>query len=799
MIFLLNAVLALPSKRGGGTYQLVDNWRGENFFSGFDFFTGRDPTKGFVTYVDEGHAKNDGLVGITPGGGVYMGVDYTNTLDPNGAGRKSIRIETKKAYDEGLFIVDLKHMPGNACGVWPAFWTVGPSWPGDGEIDIIEAVNLITSSQITLHTGGSCLVSGSPMMGSLVTTECGEVAGTQGCVVNAGGGTFGSPFNVGGGGVYAMEWTADHIAIWSFDRGAIPASIVNDQPDVSTFGTPRAYFKGDCNFADHFRAQRLVFDTTFCGDWAGGVYGESGCPMTGDSKQSCHNYVAANPSAYKESYWEVDYVKIYQGGEKTSGISVGSSSANIAGHTPAHAASSSFAVGVAKRSSAIAQAQTQTQGPARSLSTFAGQPRIAPVASPIANRPVGGNSAAAQTLPEILTVINTIDVAPSGVAAEFTSILAETTGPGDVAATSVQNPAAQPPNTEIQITVVATPTNPAQNPELAQSTIAAAAQTSISDEITQTVTGYDPSPSSNSPSTQIVIVTAKNPFDSSFMAIAPVNGAASVLPAFVDDGGPAGGPDGSPDPATNPQAARASAVALTNTPAGGDPGPSGSAAGSANQPANPSAVAPAIAPAGDPPAGPQTTAASAQPPAGGGAANSPAIPPVGLANPPAGNPPPGQGILPAGSANSSATLPPNTTQPAGGATSIAPGAGPTASPSLPVVVPAPAPSTVPPSPSVPSPAASQPSIAPGPPPSPHPVPPIITGGHSTSVPVIPPAPGTNTAAPTIETSVSPTEPAASPPLFTGGGSKLSFYAKSIIAAAVVALLNSRLCPGFSFC
>lgn len=411
IIFLLNAVMALPSKRHG-TYQLVDSWHGENFFSGFDFFTGTDPTKGFVTYVDEGIAKNDGLVGITPDGGVYMGVDSVNTLDPNGAGRKSVRIETKKSYDEGLFIVDLKHMPGNACGVWPAFWTVGPSWPMDGEIDIIEAVNLLTSSQITLHTGGSCLVSGSPMVGSLVTTECGEVAGTQGCVVNAGAGTFGSPFNVGGGGVYAMEWTADHIAIWSFDRGAIPASIVSDQPDVSAFGTPRAYFKGDCNFADHFRSQRLVFDTTFCGDWAGGVYGESGCPMDGDPRQSCHNYVAANPSAYKESYWEVNYLKIYQGGEKSSAISAGSSSANIVGQTSsAHAASSSFAVGVAKATSTIAQVETQAPGPAGSLATFAGQPGVVPAQGSIADQNGSGNNvapsgvaAAAQTLSEVQTL-----------------------------------------------------------------------------------------------------------------------------------------------------------------------------------------------------------------------------------------------------------------------------------------------------------------------------------------------------------------------------------------------------------
>ena len=49
-----------------------------------------------------------------------MGVDSTTVLDPNGAGRQSVRISTQKSWNHGLFIADINHMPGGVCGIWPA-------------------------------------------------------------------------------------------------------------------------------------------------------------------------------------------------------------------------------------------------------------------------------------------------------------------------------------------------------------------------------------------------------------------------------------------------------------------------------------------------------------------------------------------------------------------------------------------------------------------------------------------------------------------------------------------------------
>lgn len=76
-------------------------------------------TDGFVDYVSAGEAQQLGLM-KTRNGQVYMGVDTTSTLDPNGAGRKSVRVQSKASYNKALVIADIAHAPGSACGSWPA-------------------------------------------------------------------------------------------------------------------------------------------------------------------------------------------------------------------------------------------------------------------------------------------------------------------------------------------------------------------------------------------------------------------------------------------------------------------------------------------------------------------------------------------------------------------------------------------------------------------------------------------------------------------------------------------------------
>ncbi|OAP62282.1 hypothetical protein AYL99_04485 [Fonsecaea erecta] len=330
---LVSALLLLSSSVSADTsntyYALDTEYSGNNFFDGFNFFADADPTHGFVTYVDEDTAKADGLITFD-GGSAQMRVDHKHTYNGsapysniNGVGRPSVRIESAKSWTHGLFIADIKHMPttndGSGCGVWPAFWTLGSgTWPYNGEIDIIEGANNQGTDLTSTHVAGTCVISQSPleMTGTTNGVNCQYDVSTggnaQGCgAFDTSSASYGSGFNSNKGGVYAMEWTSDAIKIWFFSRSSIPSDIASGKPDPSGWGLPASIFDGpgcdvDANFADN----RIIFDTTFCGDFGDATWGNGCSASTGVSQ--CSVWVGSNPAQFKDAYWDVNYVQIYQ-------------------------------------------------------------------------------------------------------------------------------------------------------------------------------------------------------------------------------------------------------------------------------------------------------------------------------------------------------------------------------------------------------------------------------------------------------------------------------------------------------
>ncbi|KIX09630.1 uncharacterized protein Z518_00711 [Rhinocladiella mackenziei CBS 650.93] len=304
--------LTLFTTAATASYVLEDDYSSSSFASMFDFYTGNDPTNGYVNYISQDQAERSGLYKVD-NGAIYMGVDSTNTA--SGRGRDSIRISSKKTYNHGLIILDLAHMPAGACGTWPAFWMLGPDWPDNGEIDIIEGVNTQSTNSMALHTDAGCSITNTgAFSGSLETDNCDVNAANQatnaGCSIHSGdSSSFGSGFNSNGGGVYATEWTSQAISIWFFPRSAVPSDISSGNPDPSNWGLPQGQFTGNCDINDKVKDQQLLFDVTFCGDWAGNVWStDSTCSSQGST---CQAFVQNNPSAFQDTYWLINGLKVY--------------------------------------------------------------------------------------------------------------------------------------------------------------------------------------------------------------------------------------------------------------------------------------------------------------------------------------------------------------------------------------------------------------------------------------------------------------------------------------------------------
>ena len=129
-----------------GQYRLVEAQEGSSFFSFYDFFGGHDSigSAGYNMYVSQSRAEELGIASIITEEDAINGVNeefiYMSSAPTQNGPRDSVRLEGKKRFDRGLFILDVRHMP-DGCGVWPAWWlTDEANWPTNGEVDVLEGM-----------------------------------------------------------------------------------------------------------------------------------------------------------------------------------------------------------------------------------------------------------------------------------------------------------------------------------------------------------------------------------------------------------------------------------------------------------------------------------------------------------------------------------------------------------------------------------------------------------------------------------------------------------------------------------
>ncbi|KAL2758658.1 glycoside hydrolase family 16 protein [Sodiomyces alcalophilus JCM 7366] len=305
-------------------YTLKETYNYQNFFDKFNFFESRygtgnyndvDPTWGYINYRNRADAEALGLI-RTVGTDVYIGVDHTSVTQYPGTGRSSVRLESKQTYNKGLFIARFSHLPKPVCGTWSAFWSTGDPWPQGGELDWYEGWNDQTVNTPVLHTGrasevGPCYLSNDGQTSTVTHANCDNYGGlweNHGCTTKA---TQADPWGSPDGGIYAVEWTDDYIKFFSWRHGAAPPDIASDSPDPQRWGTPSVLIANSlCDINRHFASQKLVLNINFCG--AAGlshIWGESCRGKT--QEEACGNYVARNPWAFKDVYWQIQGIRVF--------------------------------------------------------------------------------------------------------------------------------------------------------------------------------------------------------------------------------------------------------------------------------------------------------------------------------------------------------------------------------------------------------------------------------------------------------------------------------------------------------
>jgi len=358
------------TQKATGPYSLVECQEGEKFFDYYDFYDGPDSlgSAGYNVYVGRDRATSEGLANVTTeegeeGGETFV---YMQSRPTEKGPRDSVRLEGKRRFERGLFLLDLHHMPTGA-GVWPAWWlTDEENWPDNGEIDILEGVNRQTVAKTALHTSDRCSMyaqvppwtrtgywdsatgipntyTGEPDFRTWKEADdCWNWAAhqwfNQGCVtIDSRNDTLGKPMNDNGGGVYALEWDPEnrYIRSWVFPRNyGLPSNLVDAMetagesdaekrvaPNTTSWGVPYAYFAiGDstgCS-ADHFKNMRLVFNLAFCGNVAGNRF-IGDCPdeaedfmVKHDPIRSCNAYIKSEPKELEEAYWKIKGVYVYE-------------------------------------------------------------------------------------------------------------------------------------------------------------------------------------------------------------------------------------------------------------------------------------------------------------------------------------------------------------------------------------------------------------------------------------------------------------------------------------------------------
>ncbi|KAL9932308.1 hypothetical protein V8E36_008787 [Tilletia maclaganii] len=333
-------LLADASSAAVTTWSLNKTYNARDFLSDFEWYTKTDPTHGLINYQSQSASLAANLTEVR-GDSLFLRVDTTPTALQ---GRSSNRITSKAAFGDGIYVLNVSHVP-YGCSVWPAWWTVTVdydtgAWPAGGEIDIIENANdQFSGNLVALHTNPGCTIPSTSSTQKASTqiqyTDCnGKTAQNTGCRMMLGSNppTWGAPLNKAGGGLFVMRRDLSKggsgISMWFFARGSEPADLRAGSRGVNPagWGFPNAHFDVASTCASYFGPHYIVINTALAGDFAAATWSQSGtCQQT---YGAITDQVAYRGDSYSTAYWQIRTLRVF-----TPALASGSSSTRSSSST----------------------------------------------------------------------------------------------------------------------------------------------------------------------------------------------------------------------------------------------------------------------------------------------------------------------------------------------------------------------------------------------------------------------------------------------------------------------------------
>ncbi|GAA5874009.1 hypothetical protein JCM8547_001600, partial [Rhodosporidiobolus lusitaniae] len=248
-----------------------------------------------------------------------LSTDSSSTLSL-GENRDSVRLSSVSTVGPGsLVLASFGHVP-TGCGSWPAFWLYGDPWPTQGEIDVAEYVNERAYNSMSLHTIPGCSRNRtSSQTGTWAYTgsidRCDTSSGSACTVQDPSPLSAGAGWNAAGGGVFAVQIAEDGISIWRWQKSDVPLDVQEGNPRPQTWGVPVARWDGEtCDTRTYLGEMWITLNITICGRMAGKTSTWRSPSLSGPSCYARYPtcaHAAADPEAFRESYFDVEYVKVY--------------------------------------------------------------------------------------------------------------------------------------------------------------------------------------------------------------------------------------------------------------------------------------------------------------------------------------------------------------------------------------------------------------------------------------------------------------------------------------------------------